>query len=785
MSRTETIGAQLVKPSMLSRVVDSVRAYTLGPLTSRSPELAKYFNAGGPSMAGVAVNEYNIQNVSAVWAAVGLISDDVASLPLMLYKRGANGGKTTFETHPLYRLLHDEPNPEMSSMVFRRTMMAHCLIWQNAYAEIERDNVGRPLYLWPLSPDNVRVERDSRRSVTYIVSNPNGGESIIPAADMIHLVGRSHDGTVGSSIVDRAKESIGLAIAAEQFGATFFGNGATFGGVISFKGPKPTEMSDENYRQQLEARHQGVKRAHKLLALYNDAAYTETGVEPDSAQFLETRTFQIREVARWFKIPPHKLADLADATFSNVEQMNTEYYTSAIRPWLVLWEQELTRKLVAKLERSQQFIEHSIEGFLRGDTAARSAFYTALFNIGALTINEVRGYENLNPLAGGDESFVQVNNLMPLSRVNDYATGLILSMPHHVDMMTGPTDGGVVAEDYVEEVPAQDSGDDPVMEEMSAALASIEQRLAENTDTVRLAHAAVDARNLELADTRSKAEEQMTALKLVWRDELAAAQSLTTAAERRYEAAVARFASVATGHRAMIADALGRLLQREADRARKAQATPEKLRAWMETFYPLHAETCRAALRPVVLAWAACAGADADAVLADLVRSHVEASRVDLLTAADTDDADEFAANLARVFSRWEHERIDATADGLLARRAIYLGTEIGLEPTAGMRSEAEKALGWRAEYNRGGTEVGVNSARRILSGDELSRDLVVKMAAFFARHEVDKQGEGYNQGEDGYPSAGRIAWGLWGGDAGQTWSTAKSDALQRIEDEA
>ncbi|CAB4192363.1 COG4695 Phage-related protein [uncultured Caudovirales phage] len=686
MSRTETIGAQLVKPSMLSRVVESVRAYTLGPLTSRSPELAKYFNAGGPSKAGVAVNEYNIQNVSAVWAAVGLISDDVASLPLMLYRRNANGGKTTFEAHPLYRLLHDEPNPEMSSMVFRRTMMAHCLIWQNAYAEIERDNVGRPLYLWPLSPDNVRVERDARKSVVYIVSNPNGGESIIPAADMIHLVGRSHDGTVGSSIVERAKESIGLAIAAEQFGCTFFGNGATFGGVISFKGPKPTEMSDENYRQQLEARHQGVKRAHKLLALYNDASYTETGVEPDSAQFLETRTFQIREVARWFKIPPHKLADLADATFSNVEQMNTEYYTSAIRPWLVLWEQELTRKLVAKLERSQQFVEHSIEGFLRGDTAARSAFYTALFNIGALTINEVRGYENLNPLAGGDESFVQVNNLMPLSRVNDYAEALIESMAHAPDgPPVGPHDGVIPTAP----VPPVDGGVDPVIEEMSAALAGIEQRLAENTDTVRLAQAAVDARNLELADTRSKAEEQMTALKVAWRDELTAAKSLTTAAERRYDAAVARFASVATGHRAMIADALGRLLQREADRARKAQATPEKLRAWVEMFYPLHADTCRAALRPVVLAWAACAGADADAVLADLVRSHVETSRVDLLTAADTDDADEFAANLARVVSRWEHERIDATADGLLARRAIYIGTEIDLEPTAGSTAKS------------------------------------------------------------------------------------------------
>jgi len=474
-------------------MAELVRSYTVGPLTSRSPELAKYFGGGGSSMAGVSVNEHNISSVSAVWAAVGLLSDDISSLPLMLYKRLPNGGKDKFETHPLYRLLHDEPNPEMTSMVFRRTMQAHASIWQNAYAEIERDKVGRPIALWPLVPESVRVARDRTRALVYVVSNPDGGEVTVPAADMIHLVGRSHDGTVGSSLVEKAKESIGLALAAEQFGATFFGNGATFGGVISFTGAKPPEMSDDNYRQQLEARHQGVKRAHKLLALYNGATYTETGVEPNSAQFLETRTFQIREVARWFKIPPHKLADLADATFSNVEQMNTEYYTSAIRPWLVLWEQELTRKLVSRLERSQQFIEHSIEGFLRGDTAARSAFYTALFNIGAITINEVRGYENLDPLPGGDQAFVQVNNLMPLDKVNEHAEA-------QIEAMKAPKSAPAPA------APAQAHEPDPAIEQMSATLAGIESRLVEHVSRAATLEAALAAKDAELKAIRTDAD---------------------------------------------------------------------------------------------------------------------------------------------------------------------------------------------------------------------------------------------------------------------------------------
>lgn len=800
MSRTELIRVTAdPKPSIWSKLAEVVRSYTVGPLTSRSPELAKYFGGGGPSMAGVTVTEHNISSVSAVWAAVGLIADDVASLPLMLYKRLPNGGKDKFESHPLYRLLHDEPNPEMTSMVFRRTMQAHVSIWQNAYAEIERDKVGRPIALWPLVPESVRVARDRTRALVYVVSNPDGGESTIPASDMIHLVGRSHDGTVGSSLVEKAKESIGLALAAEQFGATFFGNGATFGGVISFKGAKPPEMSDENYRQQLEARHQGVKRAHKLLALYNDASYTETGVEPNNAQFLETRTFQIREVARWFKIPPHKLADLADATFSNVEQMNTEYYTSAIRPWLVLWEQELTRKLVARLERSQQFIEHSIEGFLRGDTAARSAFYTSLFNIGAITINEVRGYENLDPLPGGDQAFVQVNNLMPLDKVNEHAQA-------QIDAMKAKPEPRVVA------------APQPAPEEMKALLADVETRMAEHVarlsaevarstaaevalaeraqqvdalgqdlEHLRAAIAERDRAAAELdrqhrADLASQVErtaEQIATLERDWiaeRDRLQQARDAAQAAkndldvmlgvaekerdnaaseaaaalvreadvvnilvkrtaevddlqarndtaaavaeelrrelaeqrqmaerlaqaraeaeakcvaaqnqagdyqlmaneqeqraiavETTARAAVDRLGAMAVAHRALFVDAIARLLQREGDRARKAQTSPEKLRAWVESFYQLHGDTCRSALRPVVLAWAPCVGMNAEAVLAELVQDHLDTSRRDLRLAADTEDADELAANLARVLHRWETERADAVADRLLA----------------------------------------------------------------------------------------------------------------------
>ena len=346
MSRHELIVTR-PKPTLWDRV----RSYTIGPLTTKSPELAKYFG-GGPTTSGVRVTEDIALTSSPVWSAVTMIADDIASLPLHLYKRLPNGGKDRYESHPLYRLLHDAPNPEMDTMVWRRVMQMHTLLCGNGYSEIERDGAGRPVAMWPLEPDRVSLHRNGR-TLYYRVANPSGGTVDIPLDNMLHLVGPGRDGLTGFNLVDKARESFALALAAEKFGGSFYGNGSTFGGVISFPGPKPTEMSDQGYRAQLEARHSGVERAYKMLALYNGAKFERIGVAPNEGQFTETRIFQIREVARWFKIPPHKLGDLADATFSNVEQMDAVYLSSCIRPWLVLWEQQLTRKLIRPLERNQ------------------------------------------------------------------------------------------------------------------------------------------------------------------------------------------------------------------------------------------------------------------------------------------------------------------------------------------------------------------------------------------------------------------------------------------------
>jgi HK97 family phage portal protein len=410
------------RPSRIQRfkqALDAFRSHWSGPLSASSPEIARLFNAT-PVSSGVAVNETTALNYSAVWAAVGLISSQVGNLPCPLWRKLPGGGKERYTSHPLYRIVHDRPNPEMSAFTFRETLQAHVLTWGNAYAEIERNGADRVAALWPITPDRVMPFRRSADSpLQYRVQQPNGGEVFMASADMLHIPGLGFDGVSGYSVIQKARESIGLGLATERFGGSFFGNGATFGGVISYKGPRPTELSDKNYTESLNAKHQGVDRAHKLLALYNDATYTRMGIPPNDAQFLESRTFQIDEVARWFNLPPHKLKELARSTNNNIEHQNLEYYIDCLSPWLERWDQELNEKLVSPLERNQQEIEFVAAGLLRGDSAGRGVFYREQFNTASIIPNEIREIENRNPVDGGDEAFVNTA-MIPLSLSKDW-----------------------------------------------------------------------------------------------------------------------------------------------------------------------------------------------------------------------------------------------------------------------------------------------------------------------------------------------------------------------------
>ncbi len=783
MSRLELIR---VRPERRPTLLDRVRSYWSGPLTSRSPELARWFG-GAPTTTGISVNEQNAMSFSAVWSAVTMISDDIASLPLHLYKRLPEGGKDRFEAHPLYRLLHDAPNPEMDTMVFRRTLQAHALLWQNAYAEIERDGAGRPIAMWPLVPESVQLYRNGR-ALTYRVTNPSGSTVDIQPQDMIHLVGHSHDGSVGSSLVQQARESLSLGLAAERFGGAFFGNGATFGGVISFKGPKPAGMAEESHRKQLEARHVGVERAHKMLALYNDATFTQTGVEPDSAQFLETRVFQVREVARWFKIPPHKLADLADATFSNVEQQNLDYYSSCLRPWLVLWEQQLTRKLVAKLEQRQQLIEHDTHGFLSADAAGRAALYAAEFRIGSVTPNEIRGYENRDPLAGGHRSFIPLD-MIPMDRVDEWIDAQIeakkppketpppvapamadpedmadraalraavaaleaareaeavekrqalqraedlsaalaheqeqreaaeANYTHTVELLDGATSALAaseaerirqVAEAHAEKQAAIDERDAAiaqhgvVVEEAAKGLASLTQQreeakrlaigfesdlraevearahdkieaikavttLTEERDVERAKATVAETQAREAEEARAHAERDKAAIQQAKDASDFAREALETELTQTRANHAARVNGVLVAHRGLIVDVMRRMVEREIDRAKRHQTTPQKFRAWVDAFYQTHAEAVAEALLPAVRAHLSILSSTCDPheLARQLAEDHVAESAKQLRDLLHVED---FAPMLERTLAQWETSRPEIVADRLLTK---------------------------------------------------------------------------------------------------------------------
>lgn len=836
---------EIYRPRRETWLRRTLRSLTLGPYNTKDPALARLFG-GSPSSAGVPVTEHTAMNYSAVWSAVNLISSDIAAVPLKLYKREGQG-KADFSTHALHRLVHSQPNPDMPSMVFRKTLTAHRLVWGNGYAEIERDGAGRPVALWPLMPYAVQPFYTTGGALRYRVYNPGGGTIEFAPADMLHLRGLSDDGICGLSVIAKARESLGLGIAAERFGATFFGNGSTFGGVISYPaGVGNNTQTRKDNREALEKVHQGVDRAHRFLALYEGAQYQQLGVPPNDAQFLETREFQIEEVCRWFNIQPHKLKHLKRSTNNNIEHQSIEYVTDTLESHWVEWEQELNMKLVAPLERAIQVIEHVREGRLRGDSVSRSELQTKQFSIAMLTPNEGRAQENRNPVEGGDRAFVAMN-LIPLDRVDEWFDVTLKAkaepppppkpdktddakdeinalqealvearkvaqkaedlrdlaqsrfeaeLSAHLDAKTrrldeieafaaeaerlrqardwfalDAHDNRIALDLAVQEVGTLKADLDATAAARDASLmqataareaqavaeaarAAAEQAreaavtladvltkqrdaAAEGTQTFRAAKEAAEAALLEaqaqaavaaaetqaaiaardsalatcdvLRTTASAIEQERDAAKadvveykavaqaqmdacesersrrtaaqeaitLTWEPK---AQQLEAEAETlRADLARARAdiateldkartfrASMLASMRSLFAEATERLLAKESNAARKQQATGEKLRAWVDRFYPLHQETARDVFRPIVGPWTAVTGGDPVALLERLVHEHVSGSVVAMRLIAEADGDDERALALERTLSRWEHERADATADRLL-----------------------------------------------------------------------------------------------------------------------
>jgi HK97 family phage portal protein len=399
---------KLLKKSWASRVWARVS-------TLSNPErwVVDWFGGGQQSKTGVNVNQDSALRVTAYLAAVKILSEGVASLPLFTYQNMDSGGKQRARGHPAYEVLHGVANEEMSAYQFRETIMGHACNWGNGYAEIERDQGGRVKALWPLLPDRTWLERDKTTlKLRYRTVLANGEVVILPFENVLHIAGFGFDGLTGYNPILMAREAIGLSLATESFGSLFFANGANTSGIVEYP-EKLNDVAYDRYKKEVREAHEGLGNSHRLMLLQSGMTFKQATIPPDAAQFLETRKFQIAEIARIFRVPLHMLNEMSGSTNNNIEHQSIEYVMHTLRPWLVRWEQAIGMKLFTSAERKKGlFVEHQVDGLLRGDYKSRQEGLAIQRQNGVINANQWRSIENMNPQDGGQGEVYLVNGNM-------------------------------------------------------------------------------------------------------------------------------------------------------------------------------------------------------------------------------------------------------------------------------------------------------------------------------------------------------------------------------------
>lgn len=581
---------QALLPAMKKTLAASVAGYH-----PNNPLLAVLFGTPN-SAAGVRVDHDTAQNYSAVWCATRIISEGIAQLPLVLYV-GDEHEKRRAKSHPLYALIHDGPSREMDSFCFRDFMTACAVNYGNAYAEIQR--VGsRVVAIYPIHASRVRPSRSyiepSNGERVYLVDNDNGTSTPLYASDMLHirgpLIGKSV--VFGEGAIHRAIESIGLAMAMETFGSTFFANGARPAAILRHKDTLSLD-AQRNLRDTWQKIHGSVEKSHNIAILEEGMELEPWGMEPEKSQFIEGREFQLTEIARWYRVPPHMLADLRRSTFSNIETQDLDLVRHSLMPWLVRWESALTQQLLSDGDRkSGHFVRFNVNAMLRGDTSARGQFYREMSATGAFSVNEIRELEDMNPVDGGDAHFIN-------------AAGVPLEMA---------ADGGHLAS-------AALSACSDALAKLNDAASSVKA----SSDTLRAAHGA-------------HLESERLISELVMRH------------ERDFDAGLQQ---VKLAGRSMLAECVCRMLQKEIAASRRAAKEPARLFAWMDEFYAKHEVQLAEALAPVCRVLALVGLHVQPMALASM---HCARSRAALLEASGMVHGGELLNLVERITEQWRRD---------------------------------------------------------------------------------------------------------------------------------
>jgi len=348
-----------------------------------------------------------------VYACVRVIAETVASLPLHVYQYTDEGSEKAL-SHPLYRILHDEPNSEMTSFILRETMLTHLLLWGNSYCQILRDGRGRILGLYPLLPEKMQVDRDNNGTLLYDYTAQGGSVARLRPEDVLHIPGLGFDGIIGYSPIALEKNAIGLGMAAEEYGSRFFSNGATPSGVLTHPN---TVKNPAALRESWNAAYGGSANSGKVAILEENMKFERISMPNNEAQFLESRKFQVAEICRIYRVPPHLVGDLEHATFSNIEHQSISFAMHTIRPWLVRIEQAMNKTLFPEREKGDFYVRFNIDGLMRGSYKERMDGYAIGRQNGWLSANDIRELENMNPLSdedGGNEYMVN-GNMIPIT----------------------------------------------------------------------------------------------------------------------------------------------------------------------------------------------------------------------------------------------------------------------------------------------------------------------------------------------------------------------------------
>ncbi len=370
--------------------------------------------AGRVADGDVAVTPPLAENMSAVFAAVQIISETVASLPLMVYREDDKGVRTATRQHPVARIFAGDANEWQTTPEWIETMTAHCLLRGNAFAEIIRDGRGAPVQVVPYHPDQVRVVQIPETGrIRYEVTTPHNGVRRLLAEEVLHLRDRSDDGILGKSRLHRARETFQTAMAVERFAGSTYRNGAALSGVVTH----PDQIGPEaakTLRESIEALYRGASNAGRIGVFEEGMSWTALSVSPEDAQMLESRRFSIEQIARMYRVPPPVLGDLSNGSYANVTELGRWFAGHTIRPWLVKWERTIERSLFSTEGRRNHHVEFDMDELLRGDMLTRFQAYRVAREIGVYNANELRAFERQNPRTDAEaETYLSPMNMQP------------------------------------------------------------------------------------------------------------------------------------------------------------------------------------------------------------------------------------------------------------------------------------------------------------------------------------------------------------------------------------